>query len=366
MSAVTLSGVTAGRDRDEPQLIDLDLHVDDGLTVCLLGRSGAGKSTLLRVIAGLTAPTSGRVLLDGVDVTKVPSRDRRMGMVIRRNTLQSGQTARRSIRFPLLMRRRDGDHHEAVADEAHRLGIEALLDRPNRTLSGGQRVLVQSARALVDSPTALLLDEPFADLDPHRRVLLRQRLASRWAGITVLLATSDPNEAMAVSDRVVVLAGRGIRQTGSVADLRDAPVDVVVAELLGEPSMLLIPAQVRHRPDGTTLLIGDTAVPTWNPELRSLDGLRLTVGVWPEDTSAPPAPGHAVLRGTVTNLEPLGHAVLTHVRLEAGGEVRVPVARHGHRLGDRIEFGIDGARLHLFEPIEGRAIAHPPPRSPRL
>ncbi len=365
MSAVTLSGVTAGRDDAEPQLVDFDLHVDDGQTVCLLGRSGTGKSTLLRVIAGLTTPTAGRVLLDGVDVTMVPPRDRRMGMVMRRSTLPAGQTVRRSIRFPLLMRRREGDHERAVDDEANRLGIEALLDRPNHTLSGGQRVLVQSARALVDSPRALLLDEPFADLDPHRRVLLRQRLATRWSGVTVILATSDPNEAMAVSDQVVVLADGGVRQLGTVPELRDGPADVVVAELLGEPPMLLIPAQVRGRADQMALLIGDTSIPAWSPELRALDGLHLTVGVWPEDASSPPAPGHAVLRGVVGYLEPLGPSVLTHVRLEAGGEIRVPVAGHGPRLGDRIEIGVDGSRLHVFEPIEGRAIAHPPPRTPR-
>ncbi len=121
MSAVTLTGVTAGRDDGEPQLVDLDLHIDDGNTVCLLGRSGTGKSTLLRVVAGLTTPTAGRVLLDGVDVTSLPSRDRRVGMVMRRNTLPAGQTVRRSIRFPLVMRRRSGDHQRAVDDEANRL-----------------------------------------------------------------------------------------------------------------------------------------------------------------------------------------------------------------------------------------------------
>ncbi|MEM9710668.1 MAG: ABC transporter ATP-binding protein [Actinomycetota bacterium] len=362
MAALTLCGVTAARDGGASQLIGLDLHVDDGDTVCLLGGSGTGKSTLLRVVAGLTTPTSGRVLLDGVDVTSRPARDRRVGLVMRTNTLPSAQTARRSIQLPLVMRRRRGNHRQAVDVEADRLGIEALLDRPNPTLSGGQRVLVQSARALIDSPTVLLLDEPFADLDPHRRVLLRQRLASRWADITVLLATSDPTEAMAVSDRVVVLADGAVRQAGTVAELRDEPADTLVAELLGEPSMLLVPAQVRHRAGETVLRIGDVSVPAWKPELRTLDGLRLAVGVWPEDASSPPRPGDVVLRGVVTNVEPLGPSTLTHVDLEAGGRVRLPVPGAARRLGEAIEVGIDGSRLHVFEPIDGRAITHPPPR----
>ncbi|MEO1061576.1 MAG: ABC transporter ATP-binding protein [Actinomycetota bacterium] len=362
MAAVTLVRVTAGRDGAEPHLVDFDLHIDDGLTVCVLGRSGSGKSTLLRVVAGLTTPTAGRVLLDGVDVTRRPPRERRMGMVMRRNTLPAGHSVRRSIRLPLVMRNRKIDQEQAVDDEAHRLGIERLLDRSNRSLSGGQRMLVQSARALVDTPTALLLDEPFADLDPHRRVLLRQRLASRWSTVTVILATSDPIEAMAVSDRVVVLGDDGTRQVGSGEELRDAPETVVVAELLGEPPMLLVPAQVRHRAGETSFSVGEASIPTWNPELRSLDGLRLTVGVWPEDASSPARPGHTALRGYVTNVEPLGHATLTHVRLEAGCEVRLPVSGPTHRIGDPIEIGIDGARLHVFEPIEGRAISHPPSR----
>ncbi|MEM9034043.1 MAG: ABC transporter ATP-binding protein [Actinomycetota bacterium] len=361
MARITLVGVHAMRG-EEPSLHGIDLDVEDGSTICVLGRSGSGKSTILRVVAGLTRPSEGRVLLDGVDITTVPTRERQVGLVMRENMLPSKLTPRRSIILPLFLRRREVDHQAEVEREANRFGVEELLDEGNATLSGGQRLLVQSARALVDPPRVLLLDEPFADLDPHRRLLLRQRLADRLASMTVILATSDPIEAMAIADTIAVLDRGQVRQFGTLAQLRDRPADVVVAELLGEPAMVMLPATVRERDVGTVLQVEGNETTTWNPRLASFDGLRLTTGWWPEDVSVPPRRGDLIVSAEVVQTEPLGATTLTHLRVPSGVRIRVAVPGPARPVGDILAVGLDPSRAHVFGPVDGEALAHPPAR----
>ncbi len=356
MARIGLHGV--GLDDDGGvRLAGIALDVDDGEHLCVLGRSGSGKTRLLRLVAGLDRPTEGTVTIDDRDVTGLATRHRRVGLVLREDVLPAGQRTAEAIRMPLLLRRRRGDHARAVRNEAARLGIDDLLDTPVGELSGGQRVMVQSARALVDPPTVLLLDEPFADLDPPRRVVLRRRLAERWRHMTVMIATSDPDEALAVSDRVALLDAGRLLQVGAPADVRARPADVDVAQLIGEPAMALLPGAV-HDADGLELSVAGQRTRAWSPALRAYRGLPVVVGMWPEAVSEPPRRGTLTVTGRIELVQPHGSRSVAHVEIPGSTVLRTWV-RHGHRRGETITLGLDPLALHVFDPVRGTAICHP-------
>lgn len=359
MAELIVRGVSVERAEGDPALRDVELTVEDGSTLCVLGRSGSGKSTLLRVIAGLTAPTAGRVLLGGRDITDLPTRDRHVGLVARHDTLPSRQSARRAIAMPLWFRERVVDDRR-VEEEAARHGVADVLDARPHQLSGGERLLVQSARAMVDPPSVLLVDEPFADLDHLRRDLLRRRLRERWRDVTVVLATSDAADGVMVADEVAVMSGGTIRQLGPPAEIRARPADLEVASLLGEPEFVVVPATVAEEAGGRLVLVTDQArTPVWSEALRERVGLPVAVGAWPEAVRVPARPGDLVVEGEVDLVEPLGPMSVAHLHLSTRAMVRVPVRGVVPRRGEHLRVGLDGLALHVFDAVDGTALAHP-------
>jgi NitT/TauT family transport system ATP-binding protein len=197
----------------------VDLHVDDGELVCLLGSSGCGKSTLLSIIGGLEVPTAGRVTVEG-DVVVGPAADR--GMVFQGYSLFPWLSVRKNIAFGLELAGWDRDRRAARVDEL--LGIMSLrefADALPRELSGGMRQRVAIARALAPEPDILLLDEPFGALDAHTRRHLQDFLLSVWrrTGATILMVTHDVDEAIYLSNRIYVMAAR----PGRIAEVVDVP-----------------------------------------------------------------------------------------------------------------------------------------------
>jgi multiple sugar transport system ATP-binding protein len=224
----------------------VDFSIADGEFVCLVGPSGCGKSTTLNLIAGLEAPTSGRVLIAGEDVTHKDPGARDVAMVFQSYALYPHLDVRGNIAFPLKVARVPREEAEArVREAAAILGLESLLERKPRELSGGQRQRVALGRALVRRPKAFLFDEPLSNLDANLRVEMRgeiKKLHERLRA-TFIYVTHDQAEAMMLADRVVVMKDGAVQQIGSPAEVYERPRSIFVATFFGAPRINLIPRE---------------------------------------------------------------------------------------------------------------------------
>ena len=226
---------------DQVAVEDLSLAVADGEFLTLLGASGCGKSTTLRLIAGLVAPDGGAVLLDGEPVQGRPVHRRETAMVFQSYALFPHMTVRRNVAFGLLMRGAAKDVLASRVSEALRLvELEGLDQRYPRQLSGGQQQRVALARALVTRPKVLLLDEPLSNLDAKLRERLRLDLAAlqRRLGVTTIYVTHDQAEALALSDRIALMAGGRIVEVGTPEAVYRNPRSRLTAEFLGVANLL--------------------------------------------------------------------------------------------------------------------------------
>ncbi len=236
-------------------LRDLSLVVEDGEFLTLVGPSGCGKSTTLNVISGLEAPTSGRVLLDGVDVTRLPPGARDVAMVFQSYALYPHFDVRGNLAFPLKVAKLGRAAIDArVAEVADLLGLGELLSRKPRDLSGGQRQRVALGRALVRRPKLFLLDEPLSNLDAGLRAQMRGELKKLHERLstTFVYVTHDQAEAMTLSSRVVVMRAGRVEQVGTPREIYDQPVNTFVAGFFGSPPINLLPAKVFGQ-EGETL-----------------------------------------------------------------------------------------------------------------
>jgi sulfate transport system ATP-binding protein len=214
----------------------VSLTIPEGQLVALLGPSGSGKTTLLRIVAGLERPDSGRVSLNGVDMTSAPARDRRIGFVFQHYALFPHMTVAENVGFALKVRGVPRSEIEAAASELLRLvRLEGFERRLPSQLSGGQRQRVALARALASRPSVLLLDEPFGALDARVRQELRRWLRRLHddAGVTSVFVTHDQEEALQVADRIVVMNHGRVEQEGSPQEMFDHPRTPFVMGFLG-------------------------------------------------------------------------------------------------------------------------------------
>ncbi|GHF45604.1 putative spermidine/putrescine transport system ATP-binding protein [Deinococcus metalli] len=240
MSELHLSNITKSYG-SSVALHPLDLTLERGELVTLLGPSGCGKTTLLRIVAGFLAPDTGKIVLGGRDLTRVPARQRDMGMVFQAYSLFPNLTAGENVAFGLDVRRLGGDEKKQRVDELFELiGLPGMQGRYPAQLSGGQQQRIALARALAIRPQVLLLDEPLSALDAQVRLNLRDeiRRVQQETGITTLFVTHDQEEALAISDRVVVMQGGLIAQVGTPAEIYRQPATPFVAEFIGSSSGL--------------------------------------------------------------------------------------------------------------------------------
>ena len=260
---------------------DFTFEIPDGKLIGLLGPSGCGKSTTLNLISGLQKPTSGRIFFGEDDVTELPPENRGIGLVFQNYALYPHLTVRQNILFPLQnLKGKDKLSKTAMlekADEAARLvQIQELMDRKPGELSGGQQQRVAIARALVKMPRVLLLDEPLSNLDARLRLQTREeiRRIQRETGITTIFVTHDQEEAMSISDRIVVMKEGVVQQIGKPQEVYDDPVNLFVAKFLGTPPINVFDGEVK---DGE-LYIGKDAVLS----IKGVSNQKVTVGVRPE------------------------------------------------------------------------------------
>ena len=352
MAAVTLEHVSK-RFQAAEVLRDVSLEIAHGELLVVVGPSGSGKSTILRLVAGLDAPTSGRVLIAGDDVTDVPPQERDVAMVFQSYALYPHMTVRENLGFGLRMRNTArADIDAAVRRTADMLGLAPLLERRPAQLSGGQRQRVAVGRALAREARAYLLDEPLSNLDPLLRVETRTELGllHRRLGATMLYVTHDQEEAMTLGTRIAVMRDGALEQVGAPLDLYQRPANRFVASFMGTPSINVIRAGASRDPRGWTLASRVLARPlTLELDARMPDAVDFAFRA--QDATLC-APADADLRGTVTVTEALGPATLLHVRPEAGEEslVRVLVPPETRVAVDElVGLRVRRDRLHLFD-----------------
>lgn len=259
----------------------VSFEIPDGLLIGLLGPSGCGKSTALNMICGLETPTEGKIYFGEEDVTALPPENRGVGMVFQNYALYPHLTVRQNILFPLEnLKGKDKLTKEEMrrkADEAARLvQIDGLMDRKPGELSGGQQQRVAIARALVKMPRVLLLDEPLSNLDARLRLQTREeiRKIQRATGITTVFVTHDQEEAMSISDRIVVMKEGVVQQTGKPQEVYDSPANLFVAKFLGTPPINVFGGKVK----GGMLYLGEDAV----LDASGVPDQEVTVGIRPE------------------------------------------------------------------------------------
>ena len=255
-----------GRGKGNPPVTavnDFDFEIPDGKLIGLLGPSGCGKSTALNLISGLLEPTGGRIFFGDEDVTDIPAEKRGVGLVFQNYALYPHLTVRQNILFPLQnLRGKDKLPKEVMEEKALEAAklvqIEGLMDRKPSEMSGGQQQRVAIARALVKMPKVLLLDEPLSNLDARLRLQTREELKriQQETGITTIFVTHDQEEAMSISDLIVVMKDGVLQQMDLPQKVYDDPVNLFVAKFLGTPPINVFEGKVENG----KLVIGEETV----------------------------------------------------------------------------------------------------------
>ena len=260
---------------------DFTFEIPDGMLVGLLGPSGCGKSTTLNLICGLIKPTSGKIFFGENDVTELPPENRGVGMVFQNYALYPHLTVKQNILFPLQnLKGKDklskSEMENRTLEAARLVQIDELMERKPSELSGGQQQRVAIARALVKMPHVLLLDEPLSNLDARLRLQTREeiRKIQRKTKITTVFVTHDQEEAMSISDIIVVMKDGIVQQIGKPQEVYDSPVNLFVAKFLGTPPINVFHGKVKDN----TLYLGDSPVLA----AEGVADQEVTVGIRPE------------------------------------------------------------------------------------
>ena len=302
---------------------DLSLAVEPSEFLVLLGPSGCGKTTALRIIAGLEAADSGRVLLGDTDVTDELPKYRDIAMVFQSYALYPHKTVAENIGFPLKVRGLKGEERAAaVRDAAAQVHMEDLLERYPRQLSGGQRQRVALARAIVRRPSAFLMDEPLSNLDAKLRGYMRAELKhmQHELGVTTVYVTHDQVEAMTLAHRVAILDEGALQQIGTPREVYDNPANLFVAGFMGSPPMNFVRGRIengRFESGGG----GGVGVPVEGAR----DGAEAVMGFRPEDAEVAD-PGTGLFDATVYAAELTGDVTLVTVALgeDASLSIKMP------------------------------------------
>ncbi|MDM0016668.1 ABC transporter ATP-binding protein [Variovorax saccharolyticus] len=321
----------------------VNLEIAKGEFIVFVGPSGCGKSTLLRLIAGLEPITSGRLSLDGKDITSTPSGKRDLAMVFQSYALYPHMSVYDNMSFALKLAKVSKDVIKTKVEHAAKtLNLTQYLARTPKELSGGQRQRVAIGRAIVRAPKVFLFDEPLSNLDAALRGNTRVEIHKlhRALGATSIYVTHDQVEAMTLADRVVVLRDGLIEQVGTPMELYDRPANQFVAQFIGMPSMNMVEAK---------------AIPSFSAQTGGrlpADGF---LGVRPEALRVHPGQGLGA-PARVELIEALGADTLIHI--DVGG---VPlVARQNERTelqaGDAVSIELDPSVLHFFN-REGRTVS---------
>jgi multiple sugar transport system ATP-binding protein len=349
------------RGSEAPAVDRLDLTLNDGELLVLVGPSGSGKSTALRMLAGLEEVDAGAVYIGDRDVTDLPPKQRDIAMVFQNYALYPYMDVRSNIGFPLKMAGvRKAERDRRVTDAAEMLGLTPLLERKPGQLSGGERQRAAMGRAIVRDPQVFLMDEPLSNLDAKLRVKMRVDIAAlqRRLGTTMLYVTHDQVEAMTMGQRVAVLRDGRLQQVGPPRELYNRPANIFVAGFIGSPAMNLCPARMNG--DSVAELCGvKVELPdetTSAARARHLD--EVVVGLRPESLEISSGGG---IRARVEVVEELGADAYAFCVAELGGPETKLIARTDWRnppdRGEAVALMPRAGEAHVFDPVTGERLS---------
>jgi multiple sugar transport system ATP-binding protein len=358
MATITYKSASCIYEGSDKLAVDsLNLDIQDGEFVVLVGPSGSGKSTALRMLAGLEDIDEGAIEIGGKDMTGVPSKDRDIAMVFQNYALYPNKTVAENMGFALKLRGVSADERRKKVEEAAKvLDLSEFLDRKPAKLSGGQRQRVAMGRAIVREPQVFCMDEPLSNLDAKLRVQTRTQIAAlqRRLGTTTVYVTHDQVEAMTMGDRVAVLRNGKLQQFASPSELYDKPNNAFVAGFIGSPAMNLLTVPITS--DGVK--IGDSTLELERDDMTKLaeSGLKeVTFGIRPEQLELSDSGGVEVV---VDLVEDLGSEAYLYTH--AGPDVQLvarSLPRTPARLADTVRLRRqDHAVVHLFHPDTGERI----------
>jgi len=289
ISLENLSKIYSGPAGDIVAVEDVNIEIEEGEFIVLVGPSGSGKSTILRMVAGLETVTEGRILIDDEDITDRKPKNRDIAMVFQNYSLYPHLTARKNMNFGLKMRGgiSNEEINERVENAASIMSITDLLDKMPNELSGGQKQRVALGRAIVRDPQAFLMDEPLSNLDAKLRTQMRTeiQLLQNDLDVTTIYVTHDQTEAMTMGDRIAILNEGDLQQMATPLEAYYKPHNRFVAGFIGSPSMNFIDVDVER----SEKLVLEHEAFSYDTSQHNSDAVdptvdRLTLGIRPEDT----------------------------------------------------------------------------------
>ncbi|GAB7127849.1 sn-glycerol-3-phosphate ABC transporter ATP-binding protein UgpC [Silvimonas sp. JCM 19000] len=357
MSQVELVGINK-RFGETTVIADVNLTIAPGEFCVFIGPSGCGKSTLLRIIAGLEAPSSGELRIDGVRVNEMEPAKRDIAMVFQSYALYPHMTVFENMAFGLRhLHLPKGEIDQRIEVAAQALNLATMLQRKPIALSGGQRQRVAIGRAIVRKPKVFLFDEPLSNLDAALRVKTRVEIAKLHRsldGVSMVYVTHDQVEAMTLADKIVLLrplAGNpdlpSVAQVGHPLELYHHPANRFVAAFIGSPSMNFIEGTISEvtAHDVTVNVAGQTLAAAVEGQGLQV-GAKATLGIRPEHVLV----GKAGLTGTVAHMEHLGEHAYVHLDTALSPQPLIAKTQlDALKLGERVQFSLPATAMHLFD-----------------
>lgn len=330
--------------------ISLDIYENEFVT--LLGPSGCGKTTLLRIIAGFLEPSEGHVIMDGEDIAKVPAYKRDVNTVFQHYALFPHLNVYENIAFGLKIKKQPKD----IIDQKVRrmislVGLEGFEKRDVTKMSGGQQQRVAIARALIKNPRVLLLDEPLSNLDARLRIEMREeiRRIQQETKITTIFVTHDQEEAMSISDKIVLMKDGVLQQKDDPQNLYDEPVNCFVADFLGNPPINKTHGVVK---DGKIVLDGDYTVEIPGVE-KIADGTKVTMSMRAESIVVDE---NGTIEATVDTKYVIGKEVLAYLDLGAHHVRAYVPAEKELQHGEKVKISLKKTGVFVFDETSGERL----------
>ncbi|MFM1514336.1 ABC transporter ATP-binding protein [Helcococcus ovis] len=332
-------------------LKSINLQIEEGDLVCLLGPSGCGKTTILNLIAGLLDPTNGDIKFDGKSVVDLHPKDRGIGLVFQNYALYPHMTVLENIMFPLTVGKNKIAKSEAIKIARKYMkitSIEELEEKKPGQMSGGQQQRVAITRALVQNPKVLLLDEPLSNLDARLRLKIREeiRLLVKELGITTIFVTHDQEEALSISDKIVIMDKGVVQQYDKPYNLYLDPVNLFVAKFMGNPVINIY----EFIKQGNSLVSRDFSIALNeldNSKLKEelIDEQKYIVGIRPEYFSISENP---LLNVNVKSIELIGKDCIVNFMLNDVFSKTITDVANRVEQGDNIGLGLDTKEIYIF------------------
>ncbi len=342
-------------------LKSIDLKIEDGDLVCLLGPSGCGKTTILNLIAGLLDPTNGDILFDNKSIVNLHPKDRGIGLVFQNYALYPHMTVLENVMFPLTVGK-DKMPKEKAKQEAEKYmkitSIEELADKKPGTMSGGQQQRVAITRALVQNPKVLLLDEPLSNLDARLRLKIREEIRRlvKEIGITTIFVTHDQEEALSISDKIVLMDQGVVQQYDIPHNLYLDPINLFVAKFMGNPIINIYEAYNNGKmleTDEFNIDLSKLDKSKFRDEL--IENKNYTLGIRPEYFNLADVKDDDTIEIDVESVELIGKDAIVNFRLNNIFSKTTTDTTYRILEGDKLNLSIDYNNIYIFDK-EGRRV----------